>query len=86
MIIIVMGSGVEIRFKVLFDDGVEKTVRAVDLVMAQNLPVGQSVLVTNEEGIFDPGIIIKHVVDGEDFKEKGEVMYEVAMDSGPTSR
>ena len=81
-----MGSGVEIRFKVLFEDGLEKTVRAVDLVMAQNLPLGQSVLVMNEEGVCDPGLIIKHIVDGDEFKEKGEVMYEVAMDGGSSSR
>ena len=70
----------------LFADGLEKTVRAVDLVMAQNLPLGQSVLVMNEEGVCDPGMVIKHVLDGQPFKDKGEVMYDVAMDGGSTYR
>ena len=65
----------------LFEDGMEKTLRAVDLIMAQNIPVGQSVLVVGEDGASDPGIIVKHLTHTEDFKETGEVMYVVDMDN-----
>ncbi|KAK7116811.1 TP53-binding protein 1-like isoform X3 [Littorina saxatilis] len=76
-----LNTGIGNKFKVLFEDGMEKTVRAVDLVMAQNLPMGQSVLVAGSDGICDPGIVVAHVVQGE-----GEVAYDVAMDDGSTKR
>ncbi|KAL8618665.1 hypothetical protein ACOMHN_048841 [Nucella lapillus] len=80
------GSGVVGRFKVLFEDGMEKMVRAIDLVMAQNLPLGQSVLVTGDDGVSDPGIVIKHVPSDSPIAERGEAVYDVAMDDGSTRR
>ena len=74
------------RFKVLFEDGLEKTVRAVDLVMAQNLPLGQSVLVMGDDGVCDPGIVVRHIVDQSEVKDKDEVIYDIDMDDGSTKR
>ncbi|XP_076464966.1 uncharacterized protein LOC143296874 isoform X2 [Babylonia areolata] len=94
-----LNTGIGNKFKVLFEDGMEKMVRAIDLVMAQNLPLGQSVLVTGDDGVSDPGIVIKHIVDDNDegekevvgrggrlVREKGEALYDVAMDDGSTKR
>jgi hypothetical protein len=71
---------------VTFEDGFEKVVRAVDLVMAQNIPTGHSVLVVGEDGASDPGIVVTHITDCPQFTETGEVMYEVDMDNGVKKR
>ncbi|KAK7491712.1 hypothetical protein BaRGS_00016968 [Batillaria attramentaria] len=68
------------KFKVLFEDGLEKTVRASDLILAQHLPIGQSVLVSGEDDLSDPGMIMNHIVEGD------KVLYEIAMDNGSTKR
>lgn len=73
------------RFRVKFEDGIEKTVRGVDMILAQHLPIGQSVLVASEDNAgdaktYDPGIIIEHII------EDNDVFYTVAMDDGSNRR
>lgn len=67
-----------------FEDGIEKTVRGVDMILAQHLPIGQSVLVASEgnagDATYDPGIIIEHII------EDNDVFYTVAMDDGSNRR
>ncbi|XP_025078431.1 TP53-binding protein 1-like [Pomacea canaliculata] len=73
------------KFRVKFEDGIEKTVRGVDMILAQHLPIGQSVLVASEDNAgdaktYDPGIIIEHII------EDNDVFYTVAMDDGSNRR
>lgn len=75
-----LNTGIGNKFLVRFEDGFEKTVRASDIILAQHLPIGQSVLVSGEDDLSDPGMVINHVIEGD------EVLYEVAMDNGSTKR
>lgn len=78
------------RFRVKFDDGTSKWVDAAGLLLAKELPIGQSVMVMSEEdGYYVCGMVMKHsLVMQEDEGDDGaaKIIYLVERDDGKRQR
>ncbi|XP_033750822.1 TP53-binding protein 1-like isoform X2 [Pecten maximus] len=72
------------KYQVRFDDGDVRFVKVNDLLLIERLPVGQSVLVQNEGGFFEPGIITDHKSPS---KASGQLcQYVVEQDDGTSAQ
>ena len=75
------------RAMVQFDDGSQRWARPNEIIMASELPVGQSVLVLaeGEDGFYLPGMVMGHSGPSPDV-ESEELFYQVERDDGVTQR
>ncbi|KAK6188227.1 hypothetical protein SNE40_004453 [Patella caerulea] len=68
------------RVRVAFDDGDLRYVKNPDILLVNQLPIGQSVMVLSNDGYFDTGMILDYVTVSND------VQYEVEKDNGQKQR
>ena len=70
-----------------FDDGSLRWVRPHEIIMASDLPVGQSVMVLadEEDGFYLPGMVMGHNEPLSEV-ESEELLYQVERDDGVTQR
>ncbi|XP_050401220.2 TP53-binding protein 1 isoform X2 [Patella vulgata] len=68
------------RIRVSFDDGDLRYVKNPDVLLLNQLPIGQSVMVLSNDGYFDTGMILDCVT------VSNEVQYEVEKDNGQKQR
>ncbi|XP_012944505.1 TP53-binding protein 1 isoform X2 [Aplysia californica] len=71
------------KFLVKFDDGSQKSVKPHEIILAQDLPVGQSVMVLRSDGFYECGMIMQH---SEASGVEQGVLYHVERDDGVTQR
>lgn len=68
---------------VKFDDGSQRVVKVGEIILAAELPVGQSVMVLTRDDFYEPGMIMCH---SESRDEEGNLrlVYHVERDDGVT--
>ena len=72
---------------VKFDDGSQKSIKPHDIMLAAELPVGQSVMVMREDGYYESGMIMRHTEAREGGAAgAGGVVYHVERDDGVRQR
>ncbi|KAK7011385.1 TP53-binding protein 1 isoform X1 [Biomphalaria glabrata] len=75
---------VNLKYFVKFDDGSHRWTKACDIILAAELPVGQSVLVLRDSGFYEPGMIRGHSEAACSSNDQPQVLYHVDLDDGAT--
>ncbi|XP_059151346.1 uncharacterized protein LOC131937745 isoform X2 [Physella acuta] len=70
------------KFVVKFDDGSQSVAKPQDIILASDLPVGQSVMVMTDEGFYEPGMVMGH----SEAEAPQTLFYHVARDDGVTQK
>ncbi|XP_041368537.1 TP53-binding protein 1-like [Gigantopelta aegis] len=68
------------KYQILFDDGDSMLVKVKDILLIEQLPIGQSVMVMSQDGYFDCGLIVEHVYQAD------KLMYKVECDNGSNKK
>ncbi|KAH9518556.1 hypothetical protein Btru_017131 [Bulinus truncatus] len=72
------------KYMIKFEDGTQRWSKATEIILAAELPVGQSVLVLGTCGFYESGMIRGHSEATSTTSNQSQVMYHVERDDGIT--
>ncbi|BFY97531.1 hypothetical protein BsWGS_00571 [Bradybaena similaris] len=71
------------KYMVKFDDGSQRIVKMNEIILAAELPVGQSVMVMTSNGFYESGMVMGHS-EGQTDNGAANLVYHVERDDGIT--